>query len=95
MSSLDEHTPTAEILKVHFLCFSYSRAALMRRIFAKFDVDGNGVLNRQELRRATSLLGDHFDEEETGLLMEVLDKDNSDTLDMEEFIQAFMNARRA
>jgi len=28
------------------------------------------------------------------LLMEVLDKDHSDSIDMEEFIDAFMSARR-
>jgi len=70
------------------------RAALMRRIFSKFDTDGNGTLNRKELQRATATLGDKFSEEDTAILMEVLDKDHSDTIDMEEFIQAFMNARR-
>jgi len=70
------------------------RAALMRRVFKKFDTDGNGVLNRKELQRATAILGDHFSDEDIGILMEVLDKDNSDTLDMEEFIQAFMNTKR-
>jgi Ca2+-binding EF-hand superfamily protein len=70
------------------------RAALMRRIFAKFDVDGNGTLNRKELQRATGLLGDRFSNEDIEVLMEILDKDHSDTIDMEEFIQAFMNKRR-
>jgi Ca2+-binding EF-hand superfamily protein len=70
------------------------RAALMRRIFSKFDTDGNGTLNRKELQRATAMLGDKFSEEDTTILMEVLDKDHSDTIDMEEFIQAFMNAKR-
>jgi Ca2+-binding EF-hand superfamily protein len=70
------------------------RAALMRRCFKKFDTDGNGVLNRKELQRATAILGDHFSDEDIEILMEVLDKDHSDTLDMEEFIQAFMNAKR-
>jgi len=70
------------------------RAALMRRIFAKFDVDGNGTLNRKELQRATAILGDKFSGEDIDILMEILDKDHSDTIDMEEFIQAFMNKRR-
>lgn len=67
----------------------------MRRVFSKFDVDGNGTLNRGELKRATAILGEAFSEEEIELLMDVLDKDNSETVDMEEFIQAFLNARRA
>jgi Ca2+-binding EF-hand superfamily protein len=71
------------------------RAALMRRIFAKFDTDGNGTLNRKELQKATALLGDRFSDEDVEVLMEILDKDHSDTIDMEEFIQAFMNKRRA
>ena len=66
----------------------------MRRIFAKFDVDGNGTLNRKELQRATAILGDKFSAEDIDVLMEILDKDQSDTVDMEEFIQAFMNKRR-
>lgn len=70
------------------------RAALMRRIFSKFDRDGNGTLNRKELQGATAFLGDKFSDEDTALLMEVLDKDHSDSIDMEEFIQAFVNARR-
>jgi len=66
----------------------------MRRIFTKFDTDGNGTLNRKELQRATAILGDKFSEEDISLLMEVLDKDHSDSIDMEEFIDAFMSARR-
>lgn len=73
--------------------FVYS-AALMRRIFSKFDRDGNGTLDRKELQGATAFLGDRFSDEDTALLMEVLDKDDSDSIDMEEFIQAFVNARR-
>ena len=66
----------------------------MRRIFAKFDVDGNGTLNRKELQRATAILGDKFSTEDIDILMEILDKDNSDSVDMEEFITAFMDKRR-
>jgi len=66
----------------------------MRRIFSKFDKDGNGTLDRKELQNATRLLGDHFSDEDIGILMEILDKDHSNTIDMEEFIQAFMNKRR-
>ena len=66
----------------------------MRRIFSKFDKDGNGTLDRKELQNATRLLGDRFSDEDIGILMEILDKDHSNTIDMEEFIQAFMNKRR-
>lgn len=76
------------------VCYVFGRAALMRRIFAKFDVDGNGTLNRKELRRATAILGDKFSAEDIDVLMEILDKDNSDSVDMEEFIVAFMSKRR-
>jgi len=66
----------------------------MRRLFGKFDKDGSGALDRKELQSATKLLGDRFSEEDIGILMEILDKDHSDTVDVEEFIQAFMNKRR-
>jgi len=70
------------------------RAALMRRMFSKFDTDGSGALNRKELQRATAILGDKFSAEDIDILMEILDKDHSDTVDMEEFITAFMSKRR-
>jgi len=73
---------------------SYSSAALMRRIFSRFDKDGNGTLDRKELQNATKLLGDRFSDEDIDVLMEILDKDHSDTVNLEEFIQAFMNKRR-
>jgi len=73
---------------------SCDSAALMRRIFGRFDKDGNGSLDRKELQNATKLLGDRFSDEDIDVLMEILDKDHSDTVDMEEFIQAFMNKRR-
>lgn len=70
------------------------RAALMRRMFGKFDKDGSGALDRKELQNATRLLGDRFSNEDVDILMEILDKDHSETVDLEEFIQAFMNRRR-
>jgi len=69
-------------------------AALMRRLFGKFDKDGSGTLDRKELQKATKMLGDRFSDEDIDVLMEILDKDHSDTVDLEEFIQAFMNKRR-
>jgi len=66
----------------------------MRRIFSRFDKDGNGMLDRKELQNATKLLGDRFSDEDIDVLMEILDKDHSDTVNLEEFIQAFMNKRR-
>jgi len=66
----------------------------MRRMFGKFDKDGSGTLDRKELQKATKLLGDRFSDEDIDILMEILDKDHSDTVDVEEFIQAFMNKRR-
>jgi len=69
-------------------------AALMRRMFGKFDKDGSGKLDRKELQKATKLLGDHFSDEDIEVLMEILDKDHSDTVDVEEFIQHFMSKKR-
>jgi len=69
-------------------------AALMRRMFGKFDKDGSGSLDRKELQRATKMLGDRFSAEDIDILMEILDKDHSDTVDLEEFVQAFLNKRR-
>jgi len=73
---------------------TFTSAALMRRLFGKFDKDGNGTLDRKELQKATKMLGDRFSDEDIDVLMEILDKDHSDTVDLEEFIQAFMNKRR-
>jgi len=66
----------------------------MRRLFGKFDKDGSGALDRKELQQATKMLGDRFSDEDTGILMEILDKDHSGTVDLEEFIQAYLNKKR-
>ena len=73
---------------------TYDSAALMRRLFGKFDKDGNGVLDRKELKAATRLLGDHFSDEDIEVLMEILDKDQSGTVDLEEFIRDFVAKKR-
>ncbi|ESN96164.1 hypothetical protein HELRODRAFT_185069 [Helobdella robusta] len=70
------------------------RVALMRRVFAKFDKNGNGTLDKKELQNATAMLGDKFNDEDTAILMSIIDKDNSDTVDTEEFIQAFIEMRK-
>lgn len=70
------------------------RVALMRRVFSKFDKDGNGTLDKKELQNATAMLGDKFSMEDVEILMSIIDKDNSETVDMEEFIKAFIELKR-
>ena len=46
----------------------------MRRLFSRFDKDASGRLNRQELQRATEMLGDRFGDEDTAILLSIIDK---------------------
>lgn len=46
----------------------------MRRVFSKFDKDGNGTLDKKELQNATAMLGDKFSMEDVEILMSIIDK---------------------
>ena len=60
----------------------------MRRVFALFDRDGNGVIDKCELRQVFSEMGRHFTDSEVQKLMSMTDQDGDETLNYEEFIQA-------
>ncbi|ELU00552.1 hypothetical protein CAPTEDRAFT_227092 [Capitella teleta] len=61
--------------------------ASMRYVFRSFDVDGNGVIDKKELKAVFAEMGKHFSEDEINRMMELVDTDGSGTLDYEEFIE--------
>ncbi len=58
----------------------------MRRVFNSFDKDGNGKIDKYELQAAFKEMGKHFPPKEIERMIKIADKDNSGTLEYEEFI---------
>lgn len=61
--------------------------------FKLFDVDGNGIITREEFRKGlqalTSLTGSPITDMQADELMRALDRDGSGTIDYSEFVDAF------
>jgi len=62
------------------------KAAAMRRVFREFDKNGDGQIDRSELAAIFVELGQHVSEEELSLIIKEADKDGSQTLSYEEFV---------
>jgi hypothetical protein len=62
---------------------------VLKRMFEYADKDGNGTLDREELRSALYDLGfDFLDEKKVDQIMKNADKDKNDVIDFEEFVKA-------
>ena len=62
----------------------------MRRVFMKFDKDGNGAIDAKELKQVFEELGKIFSEEEITNMIAMVDADQSGSLEYEEFIEIVM-----
>ena len=71
------------------VCCSVS---LLRRVFALFDKDNSGEIDKKELKHIFVELGRYMPEEQVERVMELADKDGSGTLNYEEFIEAIIKA---
>lgn len=58
----------------------------MRAVFQSFDKDGNGEIDKNELKKAFEEMGKHFSDAELNRMMEMMDTDQSGTVSYEEFI---------
>jgi len=61
--------------------------ARMRSLFREFDKDGSGVIDRAELDAVFAEMGKHFSDAELQRMIQLADRDQTGTLDYEEFIQ--------
>jgi hypothetical protein len=62
---------------------------VLQRMFDYADKDGNGTLDKEELRSALFDLGfDFLDEKQVDKIMNNADKDKNDVIDFEEFVKA-------
>lgn len=68
------------------MCYVH-RAAVMRTCFRQFDKDGNGSIDRQELKTVFQEMGKHMSDAELERMVQLADKDSSGTIDYEEFIR--------
>jgi len=62
------------------------KEANMRRCFREFDKDGSGSIDRSELRNAMREYNCEISEEEIDRLLQIVDKDESGSINYEEFI---------
>jgi len=68
---------------------------VLKRMFDYADKDGNGTLDKEEVRSALLDLGfDFLDEKSVEKLIKNADKDQNDVIDFEEFVQATPKALR-
>lgn len=62
----------------------------LQKYFNKFDVDGNGKIDQDELVLLFRDLNENLTKEQQAELMKDMDKDNSGTIDFEEFVSAMI-----
>jgi len=61
---------------------------VLKSMFEYADKDGNGTLDRQEVREALQDLGfDFLDEKQVGTIVKKADKDKDEVIDFEEFVK--------
>ncbi|CAE6474361.1 unnamed protein product, partial [Rhizoctonia solani] len=57
----------------------------LRQVFDRFDRDGSGSIERGELRRAVTLLGNKLTDQELSMIMREVDTDGDGRVSFEEF----------
>jgi len=63
----------------------------LRAAFKKYDIDGDGSIHLDELRKALTTRGEPMTNEEVDEFFKEMDKDGSGTIDFEEFISWMLN----
>ena len=58
----------------------------LREIFDHFDTDKNGVIDRNEFRALLKSLDEDFNEDDVLMGLKVLDENENDVVDWEEFV---------
>ena len=65
----------------------------MRKVFAKFDVDGNGKIDKTELKQVFESMGKFFPESDIAQMIDSADIDQSGALEYEEFIEVVLGEK--
>ena len=63
----------------------------LRRLFAQFDEDGNGLIDEREFRRILQALGEESSEEVLSLEFAVFDADSDGLVGFEEFAKWWLD----
>tara|TARA_B100001750_G_C15449917_1_gene568343 strand:+ start:1024 stop:1359 length:336 start_codon:yes stop_codon:yes gene_type:complete len=69
------------------MAFSDDELEELKEIFDHYDSDGNGVIDREELRRLLVALDPEFTEEDVQLGLQALDGNENGVIDWDEFIE--------
>jgi Ca2+-binding EF-hand superfamily protein len=62
------------------------KTATMRSVFYAFDKNGDGQIDRAELKQVFAEMGKHFTDAELQRMIQIADPDKSGTLNYEEFV---------
>lgn len=65
----------------------------MRKVFAAFDRDGNGKIDKLELREVFADMGKFFPESDIQQMIDSADADQSGALEYEEFIEVVLGKK--
>lgn len=63
------------------------KQAAIRSVFRSFDKDGSGTIDKAELKAVFDEIGRSLSDSELNRIIEMADRDGSDTLDYEEFVK--------
>ncbi len=66
----------------------------LKKVFKRLDLDGNGVLDRQEFRKALAAIGIKLSVQESSLVFDAYDPNGTGEIDYEEFLYSFFNRRK-
>jgi Ca2+-binding EF-hand superfamily protein len=64
--------------------------ASLEEIFKEIDADKKGYVNRADLRRLMTMIGEKVDEIDIDEMMRVVDPENTGSITLEQFIESFM-----
>ncbi|XP_033727262.1 neo-calmodulin-like [Pecten maximus] len=83
-----EYQEFENIMKIHILALEYQND-ILRDAFRRFDKNGDGSLDREELRKVLCSIGESLTDEEAEEMFALVDADNNGKVDLDEFLAAF------
>lgn len=83
-----EYQEFENIMKIHILALEYQND-ILRDAFKRFDKNGDGSLDCEELRKVLCSIGESLTDEEAEEMFKMVDVDNNGKVDLDEFLNAF------
>ncbi|XP_060066135.1 neo-calmodulin-like [Ylistrum balloti] len=83
-----EYQEFENIMKIHILALEYQND-ILKDAFKRFDKNGDGSLDLEELRKVLCSIGESLTDEEAEEMFAMVDADKNGKVDLEEFLNAF------